>query len=42
MIPEEDLDGQKVFRLLETDNHLVLPIRSHIRLLITADDVLHC
>jgi cytochrome c oxidase subunit 2 len=40
MIPEEDLiEGQ--FRLLEVDNRLVLPTELHIRLLITAADVLH-
>ena len=30
------------FRLLEVDNRLVLPINTHIRLLITSADVLHC
>jgi cytochrome c oxidase subunit 2 len=40
MIPEEDLlVGQ--FRLLEVDNRLVLPVELHIRLLVTAADVLH-
>jgi cytochrome c oxidase subunit 2 len=29
------------FRLLETDNRVTLPINTHIRLLITAADVLH-
>jgi cytochrome c oxidase subunit 2 len=29
------------FRLLEVDHRLVLPVRVHIRLLITASDVLH-
>jgi cytochrome c oxidase subunit 2 len=29
------------FRLLEVDNRIVLPINTHIRLLITAADVLH-
>jgi cytochrome c oxidase subunit 2 len=29
------------FRLLEVDNRVVLPIDTHIRLLITAADVLH-
>jgi cytochrome c oxidase subunit 2 len=29
------------FRLLEVDNRVVLPIKTHIRLLITAADVLH-
>lgn len=40
MIPEEDLeDGQP--RLLATDNMVVLPVDTKIRLLITASDVLH-
>jgi cytochrome c oxidase subunit 2 len=40
MIQEKDLEkGQ--FRLLEVDNRIVLPIKNHIRLLITASDVLH-
>ena len=30
------------FRLLEVDNRVILPIKTHIRLLITAADVLHC
>jgi len=30
------------FRLLEVDNRVVLPINTHIRLLVTAADVLHC
>lgn len=41
MIPEQDLElGQ--LRLLEVDNPIYLPVRTHIRLLITSDDVLHC
>ena len=41
MIQEDDLDkGQ--FRLLEVDNRVVVPTNTHIRVLITADDVLHC
>ncbi len=40
MIADEDLQpGQK--RLLETDNYVVLPINTKIRLLVTASDVLH-
>jgi cytochrome c oxidase subunit 2 len=40
MIPSEDLKlGQ--LRLLEVDNPLILPINTHIRILITAADVLH-
>lgn len=40
MILEEDLDkGQ--FRLLEVDNRVVVPVNTHIRVIITATDVLH-
>ncbi len=40
MIPDEDIqEGQ--LRLLETDNRLVLPVQTNIRILVTADDVLH-
>jgi cytochrome c oxidase subunit 2 len=41
MVQENDLDkGQ--FRLLEVDNRVVIPIKTHIRVIITASDVLHC
>nr|BAM75150.1 cytochrome c oxidase subunit II [Benthosema glaciale] len=40
MIPTQDLlPGQ--FRLLETDHRVVLPIESPIRVLVSAEDVLH-
>jgi cytochrome c oxidase subunit 2 len=40
MIREEDLTiGQ--LRQLEVDNKLVLPVNTHIRVIITAADVLH-
>lgn len=40
MVQEDDLEkGQ--FRLLEVDNRVVLPTDVHIRVLITASDVLH-
>nr|YP_009685728.1 cytochrome c oxidase subunit II [Fundulopanchax gardneri]QDU92159.1 cytochrome c oxidase subunit II [Fundulopanchax gardneri] len=40
MIPTQDLlPGQ--FRLLETDHHMVIPVESPVRLLVSADDVLH-
>jgi cytochrome c oxidase subunit 2 len=40
MVPEDDLElGQ--LRLLEVDNRLVLPTHTHVRVLITAADVLH-
>ncbi|KAK2873260.1 hypothetical protein Q8A73_024529 [Channa argus] len=40
MIPTQDLvPGQ--FRLLETDHRIVIPVESPVRLLVSADDVLH-
>nr|YP_009114043.1 cytochrome c oxidase subunit 2 [Ahnfeltia plicata]AHB62106.1 cytochrome c oxidase subunit 2 [Ahnfeltia plicata] len=40
MIPEEDLElGQ--LRLLEVDNHMVVPVNTHIRVIVSAADVLH-
>ncbi len=40
MIPTSDLT-LGAFRLLEVDNRVVLPIKTHIRLLVTAADVIH-
>jgi len=40
MIPEDDLTGGNL-RLLEVDNRVVLPVQTHIRILITSADVLH-
>ena len=41
MIPESDLeDGQ--LRLLEVDNQLVVPAHTHVRVILTSADVLHC
>jgi cytochrome c oxidase subunit 2 len=40
MIPTSDL-VKGSFRLLEVDNRVVLPINTHIRVLVTAADVLH-
>ena len=41
MIPTDDLTtGQ--FRLLEVDNRVILPTQTHVRVVITAADVLHC
>ena len=37
MIPEDDLTGGSL-RLLEVDNRVVLPINTHIRVLITSAD----
>lgn len=40
MIKEEDLiEGQ--LRLLEVDNRVVLPVKTHVRVIVTATDVLH-
>jgi cytochrome c oxidase subunit 2 len=36
----EDLED-KSLRMMETDNHVVLPVGKKVRLLFTADDVLH-
>lgn len=40
-IPEEDLEPGGL-RLLEVDNRVVLPVNTHVRVLVTAADVLHC
>ena len=49
MLPTEDLvnldaDVKEVgrLRLLEVDNRVVLPVETHIRVVITSADVLHC
>jgi len=40
MIPEDDLElGQ--LRLLEVDNRVVVPTQTHVRVIVTAADVLH-
>jgi cytochrome c oxidase subunit 2 len=41
LVPTADLNAG-AFRLLEVDNRVILPINTHIRLLLTAADVLHC
>lgn len=41
LIQESDLNFGH-FRLLEVDNRVVLPINTHIRILVSASDVLHC
>jgi cytochrome c oxidase subunit 2 len=41
MVPTNELIKGSL-RLLEVDNRVVLPTKTHIRLLITAADVLHC
>lgn len=41
MLPEDELAlGQ--LRLLDVDNPIVLPVNTHVRLIVTAADVLHC
>lgn len=40
IVPEENLPFGS-FRLLEVDNRVVMPARTHIRILVTAADVLH-
>ena len=40
MIPEDELELGEL-RLLEVDNRVVLPVNTHIRVLVTAADVLH-
>lgn len=40
MIPEDELEIGEL-RLLEVDNRIVLPTNAHIRIIITAADVLH-
>jgi cytochrome c oxidase subunit 2 len=40
MIPDDDLQPGQL-RLLEVDNRIVVPVSTHIRMIITAADVLH-
>jgi cytochrome c oxidase subunit 2 len=40
MIPDSDLE-EGDFRLLEVDNGIVVPVNTHVRLIITSADVLH-
>jgi cytochrome c oxidase subunit 2 len=40
MLPTEDLSKGNL-RLLEVDNRIILPINTHIRIIVTAADVLH-
>jgi cytochrome c oxidase subunit 2 len=40
MVPVDDLDFGEL-RLLEVDNRIVAPSNTHIRILVTAVDVLH-
>ena len=41
MVPSDDLE-QGALRLLDVDNRVVLPTQTHIRVIVTAADVLHC
>ena len=41
MTPVDDLE-QGALRLLDVDNRVVLPTQTHIRVIVTAADVLHC
>jgi len=43
MLADDDLDFKKKNhqRLLTVDNHLPLPTKEHIRVLVTSADVLH-
>jgi len=41
MVPTDDLEEGQL-RLLSVDNEVVLPVDTHIRVIITAADVLHC
>lgn len=40
MLPESDLELGDL-RLLEVDNRLILPIDTHVRILVTSADVIH-
>ena len=41
MVPESDLEVGD-WRLLEVDNKVVVPVDTHVRVIVTAADVLHC
>lgn len=41
MIPTADLE-EGAFRLLEVDNRIVVPVNTHVRVIVTSADVLHC
>lgn len=40
MVPTSDLDRGDL-RLLEVDNRMVVPVETHVRLIITGADVIH-
>ena len=39
---EDTLDGEGKYRLLEVDNRVVCPARTNVRVLVGAEDVIHC
>ena len=41
MVPTSDLEEGQL-RLLEVDNRLVVPVSTHVRVVISSADVLHC
>jgi heme/copper-type cytochrome/quinol oxidase subunit 2 len=41
MIADDELEAGQL-RLLEVDNPIYLPVETHIRLIVTSEDVLHC
>jgi cytochrome c oxidase subunit 2 len=40
MIPDSDLNVGD-FRLLEVDNNVIVPVDTHVRVIVTAADVIH-
>ena len=40
MIPRTERETN-IFRLLDTDNHTIIPFKTHVRILISSADVLH-
>jgi cytochrome c oxidase subunit 2 len=40
VVAEDELERGQL-RLLEVDNRIILPVNTHIRVLVTAADVLH-
>jgi cytochrome c oxidase subunit 2 len=40
MVPESDLEAGQL-RLLEVDNRVVVPVDTHIRFIVTGQDVIH-
>jgi cytochrome c oxidase subunit 2 len=40
MVPDDELEAGQL-RLLDVDNPIYVPTETHIRLIVTSDDVLH-